>query len=490
MSASHRPPTPPRLLHYNDSRNPPRFAFLLGVIAIHPRNPTTIAQLPSFAGVRALVVGLGRFGGGVGVTRWLAGQGATVTVTDQAAPDSLADSLAEVADLPLTLCLGGHDQCDLAATDLVVLNPAVQKSKSPLFREILRRDIPWTTEINLFCERCPAPVLAITGSFGKSTTCAMLAHVLEQVRDDLSAGYRTVHLGGNIGRSLLNDLSEIDPRDIVVLEMSNAQLEDINRIHWEPAIAAITNLVPHHLDRYDDFEGYAQSKLNLIRAGSGTCPVVFGQLDPRVQVWLGEAVGKRRDRLRPIPEIDPIALRVPGRHNQINAACVMTIGRAMGLDSARIRDALGSFCGLPHRLEFVAEAGGVRYINDSKSTAPNATIIAIRALADESGSLVVIVGGQNKNVDFSECAECLARSARVVICCGESGPAFARAMGNAAGDSGVTHVVHGVAEAVATAARLARPGDTVLFSPGAPSFDHYLNYTKRGDDFRRHVLAL
>ena len=148
-------------------------------------------------GLRVLVVGLGRFGGGVGVTRWLAGEGAVVTVTDQATPESLEESVAAIAGLGVTLHLGGHDPRDLDPTDLVVVNPAV--------------------EINLFCERCPAVVIGVTGSYGKSTTCAMLAAALRAACDT------GVYLGGNIGRSLLPDLPEMRGSDIVILEMSNAQ---------------------------------------------------------------------------------------------------------------------------------------------------------------------------------------------------------------------------------------------------------------------------
>src|SRR3972149_5475781 len=151
-----------------------------------PRMAPTVPKLDyikrpepgSLAGRRVLVVGLGRFGGGVGVTRWLASEGAIVTVTDQATHEALAESVAAIADLPVALHLGGHDEGDLDTADLVIINPAVNKSTSAFFQALVRRGIPWTTEMNLFCERCPAQVLGVTGSYGKSTTSTMLADVI------------------------------------------------------------------------------------------------------------------------------------------------------------------------------------------------------------------------------------------------------------------------------------------------------------------------
>ncbi len=456
------------------------------------RTPIPTPQISSLAGIRVLVVGLGRFGGGVGVTQWLVRQGAVVTVTDQADANSLVDSLEAIAGLPITLCLGGHEACDLSQADLVVVNPAVIKNRSALFQEILRRKIPWTTEMNLFCERCPAPVVGVTGSFGKSTTCAMLAHVFEAMRQGGHAKFTGVHLGGNIGRSLLGDLPEVRMSDLVVLEMSNAQLEDIHRVAWEPAVAVITNLFPHHLDRYENFEGYIQAKLNLVRAGNGTCPVVFGEIDAQARPLLHEAVRGSVVRLNPVALLDwPVELSIPGAHNQANAACVMTVCHVMGLSDERVRDALKTFRGLPHRLEWVGSVRGVEYINDSKSTAPAATIIALDALREQKGKLIAIVGGQKKDVSLVDCAKALTQNCRTVICCGEAKSAFATALQMASTNpESIAYQVNGVAEAVAIAAKEARPGETVLFSPGAPSFDQYVNFTERGKHFAALVTAM
>ena len=327
-----------RLLARRLLQRPPEFA------------PATRPRPPSYAGTRVLVIGLGRFGGGVGVTRWLAGEGAHVTVTDQADAESLCESVEALADLNVTFHLGGHDDVDLSATDLVVVNPAVRKLTSSLFQEVTLRGIPWTTEMNLFCERCPAPVIGVTGTFGKSTTCSMLAAALEDCRRAGKARYSAVHLGGNIGRSLLPELGSIEPTDLVVLEMSNAQLEDLPRIGWAPWIAVITNLSPHHLDRYGSARAYVHAKLNIVRDPAGASTVIVGRMYPEAGSLLTELMADSPGRVVPVSRpVPPAELLVPGSHNQENAACVLTVCRQLGLDERLVRKALRSFRGFPHR---------------------------------------------------------------------------------------------------------------------------------------------
>ncbi len=445
-------------------------------------------------------MGLGRFGGGVGVTRWLVSEGAIVTVTDQADPESLRESIAALEDFEVSWRLGGHDQRDLDVAELVVVNPAVPKRTSSFFAEVVRRQVPWTTEMNLFCERCPAAVVGVTGSYGKSTTCAMLAEVFEAARTAHRLGFRAVHLGGNIGRSLLTELQDIHESDLVVLEMSNAQLEDLPRIQWAPDLAVITNLFPHHLDRYNSFEEYVQAKLNIVHNPGRATPVVVGELHPQAEPLLEAALNEHFGSHRRVgiePADPPVELRIPGRHNQANAACVLTVAHVMGLDETLVRQALGSFPGLPHRLEFVRTLNGVDYINDSKSTAPAATVVALEALRRPT---IAIVGGQKKEVDLTECAKAMSHWCRLVIATGQSGPDFAHALrppepSQPASRPGHprrvdVYVVRNAAEAVSRAAELARPGEVVLFSPGAPSFDQYDNFTHRGRHFVELVQCL
>ncbi len=455
----------------------------------------------SLAGARVLVVGLGRFGGGVGVTRWLAGQGARVTVTDQADADSLAQSVATISDLHVDHHLGGHESVDLTAIDLAVINPAIDKRHSVFFSEIRRRGVPWTTEINLFCERCPAWVIGVTGSYGKSTTSAMLATALQATFSQAGRTTR-VFLGGNIGGSLLADLGGMSADDVVVLEMSNAQLEDLPRIGWAPPLAVITNVFPHHLDRYDGPPGYFEAKLNIVRDPARQSRVIVGRLHPMMADMLADEIPEREGRIRRVHQPErPFELSIPGGHNQSNAACALEVCLTLGHDETIVRSALSSFPGLPHRLQHVRTVGGVDYFNDSKATAPPATV---SAAASFDQPVVVIVGGQDKGMSFNACAETLVRTCRAVVCTGESGPAFAEAVRACAGashdaagphDAGTSRDVEvkeadSLEAAVTCAASRAQPGDVVLFAPGAPSFDAYANFTQRGDHFVRLVTAM
>lgn len=437
-------------------------------------------------GRSALVVGLGRFGGGVGVARWLAEQGAKVTVTDQATEEALRESVAALKGLPIRWRLGGHSEDDLAGIDLAVINPAVDKIRSTFYGTLASRHVPWTTELNLFCERCPARVIGITGSYGKSTTCAMLDEVLRHARAVLgpAAGYGQVFLGGNIGRSLLGDLPRMQKADWVVLEVSSAQLEDTRRVGWTPDIAVITNLYPQHLDRHGSFEAYARAKFNILRTSSAqdTQPLIVGPMTAPADAWL--AGTRRQGWIHPNKEGSAdVRLAVPGEHNRANAAVVLAVVDVLGLPRSVAEDALAAFRGLPHRLELLGHWGPVKVYNDSKSTAPAATL---RALMAVEGCVLLIVGGKRKDVDWDELAAEAVRRCGHVICMGEAGPEvagrFRSAARGLASAAGIHHVAD-VPAAVRRAAELSSDADAVLFSPGAQSFDAYRNYVERGLHF-------
>ena len=460
-----------------------------GIVFAAPDSPTPALVPGSFSGVRVLILGLGRFGGGVAVTRWTAKQGAQVTVADQSAPESLAESVATLADCDIAYRFGAHRAEDLDGVELVVVNPAVNKAKSEFFSEILRRRVPWTTELNLFCERCPALVVGVTGTYGKSTTCAMIAHVLDAGREQGEGGFTRIRLGGNIGRSLLADLNMMRATDVVVLEMSNAQLEDLPRISFAPQVAVITNLSPHHLDRYDSYAEYLRAKLNIIGAPDVTRTIVLGALDQEAEHLLQSSTPDWESRLRRVTPLCPLAaLMIPGDHNQTNAACAAAVCRSLQLPESVIRAALQTFPGLPHRIEWIGQIDGVDYYNDSKSTSPSATIVALKALARP---VVAIVGGQRKDVPLDACAGALGASCRAVICVGESGPNFAAALRHLTAATGcVLEEAQSLEEAVAFARKHARSGDAILFSPGAPSFDAYPNFEFRGRHFAQVVKQL
>jgi len=479
----------------------------------------------SFRDRRVLVVGLGRFQGGVAVSRWLAEQGARLTITDQAAADTLQSSLASLEDLDINMQLGSHDPNILANIDLAIINPAVNKHRSTFFTEIIKRDIAWTTEINLFCQRCPATVIGVTGTFGKSTTSAMLAHVLSHQRVAPHTPFTNIHLGGNIGRSLLPQLTEMRPSDLVVLELSSAQLEDLPAIPWQPDVAIIMNLSPQHLDRHQTFEKYALAKRNILGDGNIKKGIVIGPLDEEAEALFMQKLSASNNHIiHPTMPAEAIKLRIPGYHNQANASTVLAACQLLGIKDTPARQALATFQGLPHRLEHVGTIDGADYYNDSKSTALKATISAVQSL---NGPIIAIVGGQRKSQPLDEWAAIMANRCRAIICIGESGGDFAQAIrkqcallneprakynpdtSGARADTPQDQTAQSsnprkmnspinveqqplncavqefdaMDEALSYARKVAGPGDAVLFSPGAASFDKFNNYEHRGDVF-------
>ena len=431
----------------------------------------------SFRGLHVVVMGLGRFGGGVGVSRWLHRQGAHVTVTDLAPAEQLAGSIEELAELDLMLHLGGHDDADLDECDLLVVNPAVPDDASFLL-EARRRDVPMTTEMNLFLERCPAAIVGITGSAGKSTTAAMTAAIL--------ATKFTTHLGGNIGRSLLEDLADgkILDHHLVILELSSFQLDRTPPVQRSPQVAVVTNVQPNHLDRHGTMEAYMAAKKNIFRYQRPGDWLIVNADDQELVKWLPEAPARTWTFSA---SAEPFELAIPGRHNQLNAQAAWAVGRALGVSRADTTRALKGFQGLPNRLALVAERGGVRYYDDSKATTPAATMLGLRSFP--SGRVVAIVGGFDKQVPLDRlCAE-LGHRCKAVVATGQVGPEIARRVRRSAPRPPGPDVILAdrFDDAVAAAMRSAVSGDVVLLSPACASYGQFLNYVQRGRRFQELV---
>ncbi len=429
----------------------------------------------NLSGKRVTVMGLGRFGGGLGVTRWLIEQGASVTVSDQARAEELAEPLGELEGLNVTLHLGGHEESDFVETDLVVVNPAVPFD-SPYLQAARDAGVELTTEINLFLARCGAPVVGITGSVGKSTTTAMTGEILASVRQ--------TYVGGNIGGSLLESLPDIAPDHVVVLELSSFQLTYLPLLAQSPHVAVVTNLHPNHLDRHGSMAEYADAKKNIFRFQGPDDVLIVNRDDDEVASWAGQAPG-RTDTFSAADEA--FDLNVPGSHNQANAQAAFSAARQFDVSRSVAAEALSGFTGLPHRLQLVAERDGVRYFNDSKCTTPAGAVVAIEAFAPRS--VVIIVGGYDKKVDFDELCIALAGRAKTVIATGQTGETIARGVEQARPDAGAPSVIRApeFAAAVAAACDLTASGDVVLLSPACASFDQFRNYEQCGETFVRLV---
>ncbi len=457
--------------------------------------------MSEFANKRVVVMGLGRFGGGIGVTRWLCHAGARVIVTDSADAAALATSLEKIRDLDVTLRLGGHNESDLDDCDLLVASPAVDQKKSAFFHRAVERDIPITSEMNLFLERCPAIVVGITGSAGKSTTTAMTAAIVSAAASAPDWPRGRVWLGGNIGKSLLDDLSDMRREDVVILELSSFQLENAATIAKSPHIALVTNVRENHLDRHGTLAEYAAAKANIFRlqterdwlllpddGGAEHLPAVgscrsqvtrFGIDWPRREALVPKATGGGRDRIR-------LDLTLPGAHNLANAAAALSIARRIGCDDATSTRGLNAFPGLEHRLEFVREFEGVRVYNDSKATSPEATMTSMRAF---DGPVIVLLGGSDKGGSYESLGDFVAGRAKAAICFGQTGSAICKAVDAGGGEGVLTMVCSDLSEALIRARDVWATGDVLLLSPACASYDQFSNYELRGNAFKQIVSA-
>ena len=416
------------------------------------------------------VVGLGRFGGGVGATRWLCEQGALVTVTDAADANALADSIAQLADCDVIYHLGGHEEADFTQADLLVVNPAIPRDL-PERQAADAAGVRQTTEINLFLERCRAPVVGITGSVGKSTTTAMIGEILSRSRP--------THVGGNIGRSLLADLDAIEPDHVVVLELSSFQLERLPLVGISPHVAVVTNLQPNHLDRHGDMAAYAAAKKNIFACQHTDDILILNRSDTVLTSWANEASGKV---VWFDPSGEPFDLTVPGAHNQANAQAAWAAVRPFGVARTDAAAALKTFTGLPHRLQVLGERDGVRYVNDSKCTTPGGAMVALEAF--EPRQCVIIVGGYDKGVSFDELGQTLVARAKGVLAIGATAGQILMALEqHRQGKAPMAKRANDLASAVKAAKELAQPGDVILLSPSCASYDQFDNYEQRGDTF-------
>ena len=430
----------------------------------------------SYGGQRITVMGLGHFGGGTSAARWLARQDARVTVTDLADESTLAPSLAALNDVPIAgVHLGGHRDDDFRHADLVVVNPAVRPG-NPLVQIARESGARITTEIELFLRACPAPIVGVTGSNGKSTTAAMTAAILE-------AQGRRVWLGGNIGGSLLERLDQIATGDWVVLELSSFQLWYLNADTPAPHIAMITGCSPNHLDWHVTFSDYAAAKQRILIGQTRGDLAVLNTLDPEVAAWHRLVQGRR---LPPVALDEIVELRVPGRHNRINAASAAAAAIGAGCEPHAVRSGLESFRSLPQRLEQFAVVDGRRFYNDSTATTPESTMAALESL-DEP--IWLLAGGRDKGFDFSDMVAAIARSVRGVAFFGSVAAMLQQRVTQCRPDLPCL-AAQTMEQSLDWCWSHSRPGDAILLSPSCSSHDQFRNFRERGERFVAMVTQL
>ncbi len=452
----------------------------------------------NFAGKKVLVMGLGRFGGGIDVVTFAHEAGAKVIVTDLAPAEQLSDSVGRLGGLEgVEFHLGSHAPADFEQADIVVANPAVPSDNQ--FLQIARRAGKYvTTQMNIFFELCPAHIIGITGANGKSTTTALTAHLLKNTRDE-GRGTRDekIWLSGNIGNQpLLTTIDQINPADLVVLELSSFQLEQLAEIQKAPNVALLTNLTPNHLDRHGTFANYCAAKENIFKfqelSQDHPAISVFNAEDKIAAGWF-EKYRKDAGRVCIKFSADDVSEEIrqcyalPGRANLSNLAAAMAIARQFGVDDEQIRDCLPGFKALPHRLEFVERINSVRWYNDSKATTPQGAMTALEAFDQP---IIIIAGGYDKHIPFDELGEKIARKAKAAILIGTTAPKIAEAIRLAKGRETKIETVKSLADAVRLANQLSDPGDVVLLSPACASYDMFENYEQRGREFAKLVQTL
>ncbi|MGH7774501.1 MAG: UDP-N-acetylmuramoyl-L-alanine--D-glutamate ligase [Candidatus Binatia bacterium] len=440
-------------------------------------------------GKKVMVLGLARTGSET--ARFLIGQGAEVRVSDCRGKEELQKELAALSDLPIRLLLGGEETVWLEGVDLVIPSPGVPP-ENPLLCESRRRGMEILSEIELAYRFLDIPLVAITGTNGKSTTTSLVGAIFEE-------GGLRVFVGGNIGAPLIGFVS--GNWDWGVVEVSSFQLEWVEE--FRPRIAALLNLAEDHLDRYPDFASYCEAKERVFHTQGEEDIAVLNRDDPLVWsmrerirarvvsfgwaevregiyatrseiIWRGDSEEERFPLSR---------VRIQGLHNVENLMAAVAIAKAILVPAEIIQKAIEEFPGLEHRLEFVREKNGVRFFNDSKGTNVGAVL---KSLASFSAPVVLLAGGIDKGGDYRILEDEVRRKVKKLILFGAAKEIIRKALGHLTN----TVVVETLDAAVQEACKDAQPGDIVLLSPACSSFDMFQNYAERGRVFKALVQGL
>jgi UDP-N-acetylmuramoylalanine--D-glutamate ligase len=458
----------------------------------------------SLAGKRVTLLGLGAHGGGIGVARYLAEHGAVVTVTDAKPAEALQGSVDRLAGLPIRFVLGGHDEHDFTrdGADLVIRNPGVPRQASLLERA--RQDgVPVEMEMSLFLQLAPGPVIGVTGTKGKTTTSMLLGLMLRHWKPE-------TRIAGNMGLPALTLLDEIDAKTPVVLELSSWQLEAMDEHGLSPHLAIITNVSPDHLNTYDSFDDYAETKRRISAHQTGADALVINCDDPELRPLLhtanarvipfGRSVGGnagmtvngrdllwRWDGTEATITVPAASFSLAGEHQMMNVAAAAAAALVLGAPTDAVEAGIAAFQGVPYRGELVAEIEGVLYVNDTAATAPAAAIAAMERFAGQR--IHLISGGANKALDLAPLAKAIQHCAATVsLIDGSATPVLLELLAGA--EMPIHGPFRGMDLAVDAARADAQRGDVVLLSPGVASFGVFTDEFDRGDQFRSAVERL
>jgi len=453
-------------------------------------------EAQSFKGKHVLVLGLGKFGGGVGVTQYLVKEGARIRVSDSATREELSHSIDQLKDCDIEYRFGPHLPEILDGIDCVVVNPAFAPH-NPFIAEIAKRGIPQTTEVNIFFERCKGTIIGVIGTNGKETIVRLADALLSKLG-------KKVVVGGNIGASLLDLLDTITSDTLVLFELSSFQLHRLQWITRRPGIAVYCNITPDHLEWHGTLEKYISDKCVALRGQGERGVTILNVDDPilrrvsdhdvegicirtsthtthaDIYVEHGKIVGNTDGK---ISDLSPTDLKIVGEHNLSNAVLAAAIGFYFGADASIIGPTLTSFRGVPYALEYVDTVEGIQFYNDSAATNPEATYAA---LASFPTSIYLIVGGYDKHIEWTGITTAIAQKVKGVATIGQLTDTFADAI-HSTNPSLPLDRSHTLKKAFAWCTRHAHGGDIVVLSPATSSYDQYRNLEQRGDEFKRHV---
>lgn len=446
-----------------------------------------------FTDKHLLILGLARQG--LALARFAVGVGAKVTVSDLRKADQLSDEIAQLSDLDISFVLGGHPDSLLDHCDVMALSGSVP-ADAPFVNRARERGIPLTNDSQEFIRRSPSDrTVGVTGSAGKTTTTALVGHLLKTAQVP-------VWVGGNIGHPLIQDLASIGTNDVTVQELSSFQLEI-----WEksPHVAAVTNITPNHLDRHKTMDSYTNAKANILTHQASDDIAILNQDDAGAMGLSGLVAGRQRtfslteavsdgaflkdgrilihNGSREIPVMATRHVPLIGQHNIANVLAALTIVTAVDekIGPAPLSHGIRTFKPVPHRLELVAEARGIRFINDSIATAPERALAGLKALDGES--IILLAGGKDKNMVWEPWAEAVCRSVKTVILFGALSELMADKLAAAGRTSGLFKT-DTVADAVEIGIEAAESGDIILLSPGGTSYDAFKDFEERGNHFK------
>lgn len=440
-----------------------------------------------FKGKKITLMGLGLLGRGIGVTKFLADCGAFVLVTDLKTAKELESALNELRDYKnIEFVLGEHRLEDFQGRDMVI-KAANVPFDSVYIDEAKKNNIPIKMDASLFLELAPSLVsVGITGTRGKSTVTHLIFSVLAEYLRNQSGDERKLYLAGNVrGTATLPLLAKVKEGDFVVLELDSWQLQGFGDSQISPHISVFTNLMADHLNYYrGDMDRYFEDKRNIYRFQKEKDYLIAGKsISPLIRK-VGSLKGKFIEA-KPLP-VDWV-IKMPGKHNRENSSLALEVARVLNIPDVMSREVIENFSGVPGRLEFIREIGGVKYYNDTTSTMPEATMAALEAFPDYRHKIVLIAGGNDKNLEYDRFGEKVSEFVKKLVLFPGTGTDKMKPF---LSDTLEVFPVGNMKEAVEMSRKLAESGDIVLLSPGATSFGLFKNEFDRGDQFVETVKKL